>query len=119
MPSGMENWKTQVRKGYLEMCILLVIQKHERLYGFDLIEKLHRLDLNVKEGTLYPLLSRMSSEGVLKTQWQTEGHKGHPRKFYGLTPDGLAFLAMMQDEFSKMAKVFDQLSKASNQKKKG
>ncbi|HMQ11277.1 MAG TPA: PadR family transcriptional regulator [Oligoflexia bacterium] len=111
MPSGIDNWKTQVRKGYLEMCILLVIQTHKSLYGFDLIEKLHTLDLNVKEGTLYPLLNRMSSEGILKTHWQTEGNKGHPRKFYALTAEGEAFLQMMQEEFGRMAKVFEQLSK--------
>lgn len=111
MPGGLDNWKTQVRKGYLEMCILLVIQRHVSLYGFDLIEKLKQLELDVKEGTLYPLLNRMSTEGVLKTQWQVEGQKGHPRKFYALTTEGKKTLSMMIDEFEHMNNVFKSLVK--------
>jgi len=107
--ANIENWKTQIRKGYLELCILLLIRKHERIYGFDLIEKLHAADLPVKEGTLYPMLSRMATDEILATVWDTQNVKGHPRKFYSLTPKGHRVLDEMQSEFRKILLIFNQL----------
>ncbi len=106
-----ENWKTQVRKGYLELCILLLIQKHKRLYGFDLLERLSEFDLQLKEGTLYPMLNRMTTDGVLQSVWETENIKGHPRKFYSLTKDGIKQLNDMTDEFEKLVKIFKSVQK--------
>lgn len=106
-----ENWKTQIRKGYLELCILLLIRRQGRLYGFDLLEKLSNISMEVKEGTLYPILNRMSAEGVLSAIWDTENAKGHPRKFYTLTKEGLKFLDEMNLEFEHMISVFRQLEK--------
>jgi PadR family transcriptional regulator PadR len=99
---GLENWKTQIRKGYLELCLLALIRRHGRLYGFDLIDRLRDLDLEVKEGTLYPMLSRMTTEGMLAASWETENVKGHPRKFYCLTPVGGRLLEGMNEEFERM-----------------
>lgn len=106
-----ENWKTQVRKGYLELCILLLIQQNKRIYGFDLLDQLSKLGLPLKEGTLYPLLNRMTSDGVLSASWETENLKGHPRKFYSLTKDGTRLLTQMEDEFQEMIKIFKTLQK--------
>lgn len=111
MTNGLDNWRTQVRKGYLELCILLLIQQHERLYGFRLLELLDEAKLPLKEGTLYPVLNRMSKEGTLKTLWETENLKGHPRKFYSLTKPGLVLLEEMKCEFEKMIKSFKGVQK--------
>ena len=64
MAPAPENWKTQIRKGYLELCLLRLIDREERIYGFDLIEKLSAASLEVKEGTLYPLLNRLNADGL-------------------------------------------------------
>lgn len=109
MLDGMDNWKTQIRKGYLELCILLLIQHHQRLYGFDLLEKLKQAELPLKEGTLYPMLNRMTNEGTLQAVWVTENIKGHPRKFYSLTREGAQLLDSMQDEFGKMVSIYKQI----------
>lgn len=106
MAEGLDNWRTQVRKGYLELCILLLIQQHGRIYGFELIEKLKDADLFLKEGTLYPMLNRMTAEKILHAVWETENLKGHPRKFYSLTREGAKVLEDMKDEFNKMVKIF-------------
>lgn len=106
MDAYLENWRTQIKKGYLELCLLLLIQKHKRLYGFDLIEKLKALDLPVKEGTLYPMLSRMTEEKTLQSEWETENIKGHPRKFYSLTKTGTKQLDEMKEEFEKLMDIF-------------
>lgn len=103
------NWRTQIKKGYLELCILLLIQRHERLYGFDLIERLKTIQLELKEGTLYPLLNRMTVDGILKAVWETENVKGHPRKFYSLSEDGLRLLEGMKAEFNRMIEIYQSL----------
>ncbi len=106
-----ENWRTQVRRGYLELCILLLIQRHKRLYGFDLLEKLEKSGLPLKEGTLYPLLGRLAEDKCLNTVWETENVKGHPRKFYSLTKEGAKVLEGMEAEFEKMIRTFKTVQK--------
>ncbi len=108
--TNQENWKTQIRKGYLELCILLLIKRHERIYGFDLLEKLSEAALPVKDGTLYPLLNRMTVDGVLSSSWDIENLKGHPRKFYSLTKVGHKVLEEMAEEFERMFGIFENLS---------
>ena len=100
------NWKTQIKKGYLELCILAIINKNVRLYGFELLELLEKADLSVKEGTIYPLLNRMTVDGVLTSVWETQNPTGHPRKFYSLTREGKKALEEMQEEFGKMVDVY-------------
>lgn len=110
MAEDIENWKTQIRKGYLELCILSLIKKEKRLYGFDLLEKLRAIDLAVKEGTLYPILNRMTEDRILQAVWETENVKGHPRKFYSLTASGAKQLSAMGAEFDKMVGIFRELN---------
>ena len=110
-----ENWKIQLRKGYLELCLLMIINNLKQVYGFDLIEKLQTLDLNLKEGTLYPMLNRMAADGVLTTFWDTQNHKGHPRKFYSLTKKGSKILNEMQEEFEKIQTIFKQLQRGNHE----
>lgn len=111
MAGSVENWKTQIRKGYLELCVLLSIRRRKKAYGFDLIEQLAEASLEVKEGTLYPLLNRMSADGLLSSSWETENLKGHPRKFYALTRQGSEFLDQLEAEFGEMVVIFKRLSK--------
>jgi PadR family transcriptional regulator PadR len=106
-----DNWKTQIRKGYLELCILLLIQSNKKMYGFDILEKLSGIDLEVKEGTLYPLLNRMAADGQLTSSWETENVKGHPRKFYAVTKAGEKLLEEMTEEYDRMVKIYKQLGK--------
>lgn len=109
MNEYLTNWKAQIRRGYLELCILLLIQQYERIYGFDLLEKLKEIDIDMKEGTLYPLLNRMTTDSVLKAVWVTENVKGHPRKFYSLTKEGSKLLEEMKNEYIRMNNIFEKL----------
>lgn len=113
-----DNWRTQIRKGYLELCILLLIRTHKKLYGFELLERLETAKLPVKEGTLYPLLNRMTADGVLTSCWETENTKGHPRKFYSLTRDGSRLLDHMAKEFEEMITIFHATQQDSKGSKK-
>lgn len=101
------NWKIQIKKGYLELCILLLIHTHSRMYGFELLEKLEKnYGIELKEGTLYPMLNRMTNDKILTSVWETENVKGHPRKFYSLTEKGEIVLENMKTEFEKMFAIY-------------
>lgn len=113
MDGTIDNWRTQIRKGYLELCIILLISEKGRLYGFEILELMSKLGLPMKEGTLYPLLNRMTAEGTLSSVWETQDVKGHPKKFYSMTPKGQETLKGMLDEFDHMTSVFNHLHKTS------
>lgn len=83
---NLENAKAQMRKGILEFCTLLIISRGE-VYSSDILTTLKEADLLVVEGTLYPLLSRLKTMGLLGYDWR-ESKNGPPRKYYHLTPKG-------------------------------
>lgn len=111
MQLTLDNWKVQVKKGYLEFCLLLMIRSHERMYGLEILERLAAFELPLKEGTLYPLLNRLTDDGLLKATWETENLKGHPRKFYSLTARGEQSLTAMEGEFNRMVDIVFNLQK--------
>ena len=60
-----DNWTTQLRKGVLELCILNIIGR-SRVYGYDIVKQLRGVDaLVVREGTIYPILSRLKRDGLV------------------------------------------------------
>ena len=79
------------KKGILEFCIMLVIDREESLYASDIIKALYDIDMIVVEGTIYPLLNRLKREEVLDYSWE-ESTSGPPRKYYHLTPAGKEML---------------------------
>jgi len=85
-----DNVKSQMRKGILEYCILLIL-KREPAYANDIIRILQEARLIVVEGTLYPLLTRLKNMNLLNYQW-VESTQGPPRKYYALTTSGENFL---------------------------
>lgn len=111
MQLDLDNWRIQVKKGYLEMCLLLIIRKNKRMYGLELLGALSDMEMSLKEGTLYPLLNRMTEDGLLQSSWDTENLKGHPRKFYSLTKKGQNSLDEMEAEFGRMVLLIEKVKK--------
>lgn len=81
-----EQLAIQLRKGFLAYCVLKVCAG-EPMYTSDIIHRLHEAELVVVEGTIYPLLSRLQRDGLLKHEWQ-ESEQGPPRKYYQTTDFG-------------------------------
>jgi PadR family transcriptional regulator PadR len=82
-----DKWEVQLRKGCLELAVLATLWP-EKLYGLEILRRLESdSDLIVSEGTVYPLLSRLKSLGLVRSEW-IESDAGHPRKYYALTPTG-------------------------------
>jgi PadR family transcriptional regulator, regulatory protein PadR len=86
-PENSEKWEVQLRKGSLELAILAALWGG-RLYGLEILRDLEsKSDLIVVEGTVYPLLNRLRSLGLVESEW-VESNSGHPRKYYRLTLAG-------------------------------
>lgn len=86
-PDPAEKWEVQLRKGSLELAILAAIWEGP-LYGLEILRNLESgSDLVVVEGTVYPLLTRLRTLGLVDSEW-VESDSGHPRKYYRLTDRG-------------------------------
>jgi PadR family transcriptional regulator PadR len=101
-----ENTQTQMRKGILEYCVLLIISRGE-IYASDIIAELKSAKLLVVEGTLYPLLTRLKNNGLLSYNW-VESTSGPPRKYYTLTADGTAILAQLDFTWLELSFAINQ-----------
>jgi PadR family transcriptional regulator PadR len=101
----LENAKAQMRKGVLEMCVLAVVAERET-YPPEIIERLEGVNLPMKEGTLYPLLVRLKSDGLVDYVWR-EGVKGPPRKYFAITEDGRTFLGELAASWRELVSAVD------------
>lgn len=97
------NAKSQMRKGMLEYCILLLL-KQQAAYANDIILRLRDAEMIVMEGTLYPLLTRLKNDGLLAYEWQ-ESTQGPPRKYYKLTTDGEEALTQLNVSWEEISRT--------------
>ncbi len=95
-----ENLAVQLRKGFLAYCVLKVCS-HEPVYTSDIIRKLRDAELVVVEGTIYPLLSRLQRDGLLRHEWR-ESEQGPPRKYYEVTGAGREVTKMTSRKIAKL-----------------
>lgn len=102
-----ENTKAQMRKGILEFCILSLISQKE-MYVSDLISELKNGGLDVVEGTLYPLLTRLKNAGFLSYRWE-ESSGGPPRKYYQMTEKGLHFKKELNNTWVELTTAVNQI----------
>lgn len=103
----METWDTQLRKGGLELAVLLLLAR-TRMYGLELLSRLNEAGFVVTEGTIYPLLSRLSAQGAISAEWVT-GESGHPRKYYRLTSHGAEQASRMVRQWKEFAGFMGEL----------
>ena len=106
---NVDNVRSQMRKGMLEYCILLLLHR-EASYASDIILKLKEAHLIVVEGTLYPLLTRLKNDNLLAYEW-VESTQGPPRKYYSLSTDGEAFLRGLDEAWSELSNTVNHLKR--------
>lgn len=103
-----DKWEVQLRKGCLELAILASLWGG-KLYGLEILRRLEsESDLAVSEGTLYPLLSRLKSLGLVDSHW-VESDAGHPRKYYALTAAGKQRALQMARTWSNFSSSISRL----------
>ena len=107
-----ENTKAQMRKGILEFCILSLINQKE-MYVSDFMEELRNGQLDVVEGTLYPLLTRLKNGEFLSYRWE-ESTSGPPRKYYQITEKGKAFLLELQNTWNELTRSVNKITNNNN-----
>ena len=102
------KWETQLRKGGLGLAVLATLWNGQ-LYGLEMLRRLDAVaGLAVPEGTIYPLLNRLKSEGLVASEW-VEADAGHPRKYYSLTHRGRGRVRDMAGAWKSFAGGLDRL----------
>ena len=108
-----ETWQEQLRRGSLDLAILLTVSSGPR-YGLAIIQHLEAFtDLVVTEGTIYPILGRLTRDGLLEAQW-IDDESPHPRKYYRLTPRGARRLREMKMEWKALTAKIERLMTAAD-----
>lgn len=105
------NTNSQMRKGILEYCILLILSQGDA-YASDILAKLKEAHMLVVEGTLYPLLTRQKNAGLLNYRWE-ESTQGPPRKYYTLTAEGESALRELDVSWSDLVSSVEALRRSS------
>ena len=100
---------SQLRKGLLEFLLLDIVSSGD-VYAADILERLDGTDFATREGTLYPLLSRMRREGLLDYDWR-ESVSGPPRKYYRLTTLGQEHLVAFKGYWASLTSLIDELGR--------
>lgn len=102
----LSNWKTQLRKGFLDLCILNHLAARE-FYGYDLVQQLKEAEgTTMREGIIYPVLARLHEDGLV-TSAKRPSHSGPPRKYYQITDDGRQALKEMNAHWRVMATAME------------
>ncbi|MBN4071445.1 helix-turn-helix transcriptional regulator [Crocinitomix catalasitica] len=108
--SSIHKWKSQLKKGALSFIILNVL-KDKEFYGYELIEEVREhTDVEIAEGTLYPLMNRLKKEELVSSKW-VEQESGIPRKYYRLTKIGSQTLTEMQAYWKSLEDSIRKISK--------
>ena len=110
---NIENTQSQMRKGILEFCILSIIRRGEA-YPSDIVEEMRDANLQILEGTLYPLLTRLKNADMLTYRW-VESNSGPPRKYFSLTPKGETFFKELEQTWHELANGVNALTQRTNQ----
>ena len=97
----LQNWETQLRKGLLEIVILNFLRKG-RSHGYEMVRVLKGIEgLEMREGNIYPILSRLQSDGLVSSTTESS-QDGPPRKYFELTAKGNSALAEMNAHWDKI-----------------
>lgn len=106
---NIDDWKSQIKRGTLEFCILLMI-KQQQSYGYEIISTLENYPiLSAKENTIYPLLRRLLKEDYISSSWQESAEGLPPRKYYSITDKGLEYLSIMSVEWDNLLKAINEI----------
>jgi len=102
-----ENTLNELRRGVIVLAVLS--QLNEEQYGYSLLKLLSEQGLEVDQGTLYPLLRRLESQGLLSSDWNTEGSR--PRRYYVISPEGQEVLPRLKEEWNKTVSMMERMLK--------
>jgi PadR family transcriptional regulator PadR len=96
----------QFKKGVMELVVLSLLSQRD-YYGFELVSEISK-DIDISEGTIYPLLKRLRDDGQLET-YLTESASGAPRKYYCITPQGRENKQLLEQQWHAFARSVERI----------
>src|SRR5437879_12656269 len=97
-PGTFDNLRLELRRGCLVLAVLAELRSER--YGYTLRKALAEHGMAIDEGTLYPLLRRLESQGLLVSEWREEDKRN--KRFYLLSADGKAMLKQLLVEWKSI-----------------
>lgn len=103
-----ENLRLELRRGCLSLAVLAQLRVEH--YGYTLRKALADQGLEIDENTLYPLLRRLETQGLLISEWREENKR--KKRFYRLSPEGEEIFGQLLEEWKKINQALDQIIEA-------
>ena len=97
----LNNVILELRRGVIVLGVLQHLKQEQ--YGYSLLKSLADSGLEIDQGTLYPLLRRLESQGLLQSDWRIEADR--PRRYYQLSPSGRELLPQIKQEWSGIVAI--------------
>ena len=110
-----ENLRLELRRGCLIVAALAALRTEQ--YGYSLRKVLADHGIAIDEGTLYPLLRRLESQGLLVSRWREEDSR--PKRFYRLSADGERILEQLLAEWHAMNASLDRIRAPRSRRRDG
>jgi PadR family transcriptional regulator PadR len=104
----LDSLRQEMRRGAIVLAVLA--QLHTEHYGYSLRKTLADKGMPVEEGTLYPLVRRLESQGLLTSEWREENRRN--KRFYQVSPEGRRVYEQLLDEWRALGGAMDQLTGA-------
>ena len=95
-----DTMRMELRRGVLVLAVLAALRQEQ--YGYSLRRRLLAADIDIEEGTLYPLIRRLETQGLLRSQWREVG--GRKRRYYTISSEGEAMLASLARKWESISK---------------
>jgi PadR family transcriptional regulator PadR len=100
-----ENLRLELRRGCLVLAVLAALRSEQ--YGYTLRKTLAKQGMEIDEGTLYPLLRRLESQGMLASEWREQDKRN--KRFYRLSTEGKAMLARLLSEWKTINRSLEEI----------
>jgi len=101
----LDNIILELRRGALVLAVICQLETEQ--YGYSLIKSLGEAGLEIDQGTLYPLLRRLESQGMLESVWRVD--ETRPRRYYVLSPEGRRLLPQLKSEWEKLVEKINRV----------
>ncbi len=112
-PELFENLRLELRRGCLILAVLAQLRSEQ--YGYVLRKALSDQAMDIDENTLYPLLRRLESQGLLVSEWREEDKRR--KRFYRLSADGEVILQQLLDQWNGINSSIDRIIPGTNKDK--
>lgn len=115
MTEKLEAMRLELRRGILILAVLNALKQEQ--YGYSLRKALQAVDIDIEEGTLYPLVRRLESYGLLESRWSSD--EGRKRRYYKISPQGEETLQILESDWQTLNASIAKISQAGKKSEGG